>query len=297
MKVKYYHILGLQEGANEKEIKKAYRKLALKYHPDRNKSERSTKMFILINEAYGILLKTSKQSKTTNTSEKDRKQYSFDEFEIRNQPKSKEELYKERLYRAKKRYEYLKKKEELENEAYYQHISSGLNWQLLKYVMVISLFLSLTFSLDFMILPSRYEADRVKSGNRLLSFAGFYHRKIVPLKTLNGHKAWVSALTYSSIESHKEIIIEKTFFFRDVKAIHFWRNNQWERDRVDFSVTGSFPLIPIVLIIPIITYLIKGRTLTYSLLFNLSIYIYGAILVVLLYSNDRWAHILTLGFL
>ena len=34
---KYYDILNIKEGANEDEIKKAYKTQALKYHPDRNK--------------------------------------------------------------------------------------------------------------------------------------------------------------------------------------------------------------------------------------------------------------------
>lgn len=297
MKAKYYHILGLQDGAEEKEIKRAYRKLALKYHPDRNKSEHATKMFILINEAYGILIRTSKTHKAASSNEGKGKQYDFQDFEAKKKPKTAEELYKERLYRAKKRYDYLKKKEALENEKYYQKISTGLNWELLKYVMTISLFLSIIFTLDYLVLPSRFESDRAIAGNRLLSYSGFYHRKIVPLKTEKGHKLWVSSLTYSIIESHKEIAVEKSFFFRDIKYIHFWRRNKWVKEKVDFSVTGSFPLIPIILIIPIFTFLVKGRTLTYSLMFNLSLYIYSGILLVLLYSNDRWAHILSLGFL
>ena len=32
----YYSVLGLNKGASDEEIKKAYRKLAMQYHPDRN---------------------------------------------------------------------------------------------------------------------------------------------------------------------------------------------------------------------------------------------------------------------
>jgi DnaJ-class molecular chaperone len=52
----HYATLGINKNANEKEIKKAYKKLALKFHPDRNKGNKEAqKKFIEISQAYEVL--------------------------------------------------------------------------------------------------------------------------------------------------------------------------------------------------------------------------------------------------
>jgi curved DNA-binding protein len=53
----YYQILGVPRSASDEEIKKAYRKLAMQYHPDRNpgREKWANEKFKEINEAYGIL--------------------------------------------------------------------------------------------------------------------------------------------------------------------------------------------------------------------------------------------------
>jgi len=52
----YYKILGVSKSASSEEIKKAYRKLALKYHPDRNKGNTASEAaFKDVNEAYAVL--------------------------------------------------------------------------------------------------------------------------------------------------------------------------------------------------------------------------------------------------
>ncbi|MCP9261232.1 DnaJ subfamily B member 4 [Dirofilaria immitis] len=51
----YYKVLGIAKGASDDEIKKAYRKMALKYHPDKNKESGAEAKFKEVAEAYDVL--------------------------------------------------------------------------------------------------------------------------------------------------------------------------------------------------------------------------------------------------
>ncbi|UJR08951.1 hypothetical protein I4U23_013203 [Adineta vaga] len=57
----YYEILGVKKDATEKEIKRKFRQLALKYHPDKNKDPKAEETFRSIAEAYDVLSNADKR--------------------------------------------------------------------------------------------------------------------------------------------------------------------------------------------------------------------------------------------
>ncbi len=139
---KYYKILGLPNQSDKKLVKRADRRLAMKYHPDKNDDRKANEKFILINEAYAKIMDESAYQNTWNTYQNKK-------------AKAKEEELKKRMQWAKKYAQYKKDQEERIAEITYnkiQHSALGWIYPLISWVCIGFAFL---LFLDFMVMNTK----------------------------------------------------------------------------------------------------------------------------------------------
>ena len=143
--VKNYHkTLGLSSAATKAEIKVAYRKLAKKYHPDKNKSKQASQLFIEVNEAYAYLSNESSSFQTKNIVKAPNKKRS----------KYSEEELKKRMDWARKYAQYKKIKEEKVIELEYYKINNSFRKKIINLINWVSISFAFLIFIDFKILPT-----------------------------------------------------------------------------------------------------------------------------------------------
>ena len=121
----YYYILGVKENSSLQEIKTAYRKLALKFHPDKNEGEKYfEEMFKAILEGYEILSDTEKR-KSYEIELKEFKSSKTNRDSLRNS----EEKFKKKYEEQKRKSEEEFQKKENDIRAYYETKIKNINEQ------------------------------------------------------------------------------------------------------------------------------------------------------------------------
>jgi hypothetical protein len=279
-KITYLKVLGLSADANEDAIKKAYRKLVMKYHPDKNPGNTTHKKFLDIVEAYEYL--TTIPPTDSNQHVENERSFS----RKYNQDLSPEEI-EQRLQRAK---EYAKiknfKEQNINKLGYYQLKHSFIN-QLSIITAIISLFVASTLATDNLLL-STYEKPGIIEGVLYDGYAVNYYIKDVELSRKRKQNSYV---TMHEVFGNDPVIIPRkgvaitlcyTPIFRNLRSMKI----EVSGEQLVIDNRGSFYFLFwfyfICLTLPAITLLFRGPNAFYIVFAHLTTYI--AILVLLFFT-------------
>lgn len=269
---KYFRILGITPTADKSVIKKAYRKLAFKYHPDVNDSPEAQSKFIELTDAYDVLMGIKKMSKSSTSSNRNSTQ--------RPDPKTAKQERDERIKAAKARYKKAKEKELEEEANYYLKLISGWKWRFLKIFSVVSFILVLFLVLDY-VLPTQSELFVVHNFESN-DMSGQLHFNIGnSIHFFDAYEA-IAVKTFPLIE------LNSTPIFNDLKSFSFLKGPSSGRVvEPMFCYLYFFPLVIILLLVPLITVLYKKPTPVFSILHKISYYVSPALFLFICLSNWR----------
>lgn len=275
---RYYKILDLPSSATQEEVKKKYRKLALKYHPDKNPGNES--YFIELTEAYEILIgrKSPPTARITYSPEQP------------NKP-SKEE----RVKQAQQRYKEQVYNEYVENERYYKNLTSGWKWKIIRFNAILGLIISISLIAE-QFFPAHFTENRVTKYSKEI-YSGLSRDRVSLIQLQDEEKYFVSNLSATLYKFYPDVLIESSWIFHNPTRIHANKGFSYKSYDIEFSIGSTFYIWVLIFLIPFITLFYKRRTIFFTMLHQISLYGISLLLLYFLISNDRWVHLLTAGFL
>lgn len=286
-KEKYFRILGIQPTTDQNIIKKAYRKKALKYHPDKNKSPDAHFLFIEITEAYEILSGQKKIRTATGTTYK---------------AKTKEEVFAEKVKAAKERWKYQQAAEARKDREYYQRVAFGWKWKVFQLLAVYTAVFSSLLICDYF-LDGRQVSYNVNDKEVIID----PYSKIVSINSerfvVDNHEFWLK-------KGKMPIRMNHSYLFDDMKSISIMmtplpaykygsHSDKRMRKYINFenaelftaicyySVYGVFPVLHLMLFVPLILVILKRPTLRFNVWRLVSLWIIFPVVTYFTFSNDR----------
>ena len=275
---KYFQILGLPETASQDEIKKKYRKLAMRIHPDRNPSPKAKEEFLQLTDAYEILIGKKPAPRTS-----------------RSISKSAEKTSEERVKEAKQRIFEQQEKERQENEYYFQNLFRGRKWKTLKFAAFLGVALSLLIICDNF-LPRHFVKDNITFYAYRIDNGGHSVARNL-IVTGSGDEYFLEFLDHRLYDEYPDVYIEKTWVFHNAVTIISDQKTHLAEYPIIFSFYSLHWIVLIFFLLPMLIIFLKRRTVWYTLGYQIALYFSTSLMVIYLIMSDRWAHLITLGFI
>jgi hypothetical protein len=276
---RFYDILGLPFGASEQLIKKRYKELAKKYHPDRNPSPDANKRFIEINEAYIYLLSKDKIPAKS--------------FEEQQREKAEEE---QRAYREKA-WNYAREKKIRDEEElleFYRSLRKGWSWFTFKSVTILCGVVLFVMIVDFFLPTQAIPEVVTEYSNDIYHSVG--GNEVSLIKTNSGKYLWTNEYYNKDFNYNPFFILESSQIFQNPITAKIYAGNQFFEIPIHFTVYWAQFVLSPFLLFPIFVYFCKKDNAFFVIGHYLTRYVSGILVGLYLLTEDRWFHLITIGF-
>lgn len=282
-----YKILGVHTDASPEEIRKAYRALVKKYHPDKNPKKEAAALFIEIQNAYEQICSGSTQLDPNTVAQKYRdtqEQYDRDLA-----------AYKKQRAAAREKLREQKRKEAAYQLHYLNKLKSGYvgRWHLI--VAYLGLLLFLVVWIDFL-LPAQQQPIIVDSyGIHTYESIDGHHVQL--LKSADNRAFWVSDYLSQNLPKVQNLTVIATPWLHQVKALQFNEGAYQLTTPVHFSFYWAQIWISFLFLLPIVSWYFASADIIFVAGSFLSRYAIFAVILWFLISENRYLHLLSLGYL
>jgi len=278
-----YKILGLSSDATEQDIRKRYKKLAMKVHPDINPDPSAHEEFIRLSLAVECLFKADPEPTAQRRSSR-AYQKNDDDFET----------LKARMDEAKTRFEDQKKKNQEENQQYFNSLLSGKRWKIYKVVLFLGIFLSAAITLDHF-LPHHFEEDTLE-GYSGVGHSGIKKHKIYLVYLENTGSYFAESNAANWTYSYPEVLVEKTWILHC--PINFYTTDDFTKSRTgfDFDILSIRWFLVALLLVPLLPYFRRRMSVQFVFMYQFSFWFVGIVEAYILLGHFRIIHVVSLGF-
>lgn len=281
-----YKILGIAPQATASEIRKAYRTLVKKYHPDKNKSEDAATRFLAIQEAYEQIINGKSSNRASIAQQQRNTQTTYAEDL---------EAYRIKREATREKLKQQQQQEEAYRLAYLKNLSSGKKGLWHRSVAYFGIFLTIVLWIDYF-LPAKPNPIAVKAYG-IQTYGSVDGHAVQLFESTDGRYFWAADYFTQQLTKVKALVSIETPWLRQAKALGFQEGLFYKTVPIHFSFYWAQIWLSLLFLLPYISWRWASADIIFVAGSYISRYLILGLIVLFLSGENRYFHLFSFGFL